>query len=711
MTSPTPSTFRRVSADAACPPRSLDVAGLTARVLRKLSPREFPRRVKRTLHRWRERMKRWMQYRAAGKHIVQTRSHSCGYDVFCLPVMPWHTRVQRPQQLMRLFAEHGQRVFYAGLEFRGGNVATVSEAMPGVFETILPGTPGTNVYGRTPTADEVARMAAAIDRLRVEWRITSAVVVAQLPFWTALALELRKRFGWPIVYECMDDHTEFSTNSKQMFHAENLLIAEADLAVVSSDALWNKVQPRAARTVMIRNACEYEHFAAPLNAKAVARTAPPESLTVGFFGAVADWFDSDLIADLAEMRPGWKFELIGSTHTGKIERLQKMPNVALMGEKPYAELPRLMAHWDCHLIPFRRIPLTEAMNPVKAYEILATGKPLVATDLPELRPMARDGLLTLADDARGFAAAIERELAEDDPPRRERRRAFAAANTWQRRWEDYDAAIREMFPLASIITPTFNNLPLNKAWLHGILAETDYPNYEIIVVDNNSTDGTAEWLAEVARAGQEETAAGFRPRIQLILNKENRGFAAANNQALRVARGQYLCLLNNDTIVTRGWLSTLIGHLRKHPELGMVGPVSNNVGNEAKVPVGYRHIAKMPCWAEDYCRRHDGQIVPIEMLGFFCVVMPREVYRRVGELDERFGLGYFEDDDYCRRIRAAGYRMCFVRDAFVHHWLESSFRLLGKETYIRQFSKNQRLYKEKWNADEAVPSPFGRGLG
>ena len=130
------------------------------------------------------------------------------------------------------------------------------------------------------------------------------------------------------------------------------------------------------------------------------------------------------MADLAELRPGWKFELIGSTYTGDVSRLAKLPNVALLGEKPYAELPRLMAGWDCCIIPFKRIPLTEATNPVKAYEMLAAGKPLVAVDLPELRPMAREGLLSLADDARGFAEAIEGAVAGDGRTERDRRRAL-----------------------------------------------------------------------------------------------------------------------------------------------------------------------------------------------------------------------------------------------------------------------------------------------
>ncbi len=699
--------------------------------------------------------------------LEDARPH--GYDIICLPVMPWNSRVQRPQQLMRKYAEHGHRVFYASLDFHAGNVTEVHEVAPAIFETALPGTPGASVYKQLPTDDDVEKMATALGRLRVEHRIASGVVVVQLPFWTALAEELCKRFGWQIVYECMDDHSGFTTNCREMLCAEDRIAGEADLVIVSSDALEKKMGPKAKRMTVIRNACEYEHFAgtsspathrrltfpwsdgpflddvifaetaselsaltrrpADLRRRRAslsdhgealcsvidrarnARTSAPSSapslpealrrpesdapITVGFFGAIADWFDSDLVADLAEMRPRWQFELVGNTFTGDVARLEKLPNVKLLGEKPYAELPRLMAGWNCHTIPFRRIPLTDAMNPVKAYEILATGRPLVAVNLPELRSMAREGLLTLADDAQGFAKAIERSLAGDTPEQQWRRRDFAAANTWEARWKHFDASVRESFPLASILTATYNNLAINKAWLNSILTETDYPNYEIIAVDNGSTDGTAEWLIEAAER---------EPRLRVICNRENRGYAAANNQALRKSQGEFLCLLNNDTLVTRGWLSTLIGHLRKNPRLGLVGPVSNYVGNEAMIPVNYRRHGELPRWAQWYCRLHDGESVPAPMVGFFCVAMSKAVCREVGELDEQFGLGCFEDDDYCRRVRRHGYEIRFVHDAFVHHWSRATFRLLGHEKYLSTYGENQRRFEAKWSDDGASRS-------
>jgi GT2 family glycosyltransferase/glycosyltransferase involved in cell wall biosynthesis len=608
-----------------------------------------------------------------------------GYDVICLPVILWNARFQRPQQLMQQFAERGHRVFYATLGFRAGKKPYVWRRQRNVFGMILPGPPDVSVYRTLPSEREVERMVAAIDQLRVKARLGSTVVVVQLPYWTALAEKLRERFGWPVVYDCMDDHAGFSTNHEPVLRMEERTIAEADLVVTTSELLDAKARTTARRTALIRNACDYEHFA-QTNDATKAASVP----TVGFYGAIAEWFDAKLVADLAVSRPDWNFELIGSTQTGDVSRLARLPNVKLLGEKPYADLPQLVAGWNCFIIPFQRIPLTEATNPVKAYEMLATGKPVVAVDLPELRPMARDGLVSLADDARGFAQAIERAMADDNAGRRERRRAFAARNTWADRCDAFDASIRELFPPASIIIITYNNLTLTQMCLESVFRDTEYPNFEVIVVDNASHDGTAKWLAEQSAR---------EPRLRVILNADNRGFSGANNQGLRMARGQFLCLLNNDTVVSRGWLSTLIGHLRGAPKAGMVGPVSNMVGNEAKIPVGYTAIEDMPPWAADYCRRHDGQSMPMQMLGFFCVVLRREVFEKVGEMDEQFGVGYFEDTDYCFRVGRKGYELRCARDAFVHHWQGASFRLLGDDKHAHIYQQNQHLFESKWGAD------------
>ena len=157
---------------------------------------------------------------------------------------------------------------------------------------------------------------------------------------------------------------------------------------------------------------------------------------IGYFGAISDWFDVNLMTELAKSRPDWHFQLIGRVDTMLLDNspLKRLANVEFLGEQPNSDLPRLIAHWDCGLIPFKRTPLTEATNPVKVYEMLAAGKPVVAVDLPELRPIAAEGLIEIASDAQGFVEKIEHMPLGADCGAYRARRAFARENTWEQRF-------------------------------------------------------------------------------------------------------------------------------------------------------------------------------------------------------------------------------------------------------------------------------------
>ncbi len=265
-------------------------------------------------------------------------------------------------------------------------------------------------------------------------------------------------------------------------------------------------------------------------------------------------------------------------------------------------------------------------------------------------------------------------------------------------------AVAAAFPKLSVVVVTWNGLDLNRLCLESLIARTEWPNLEILVVDNGSTDGTAELLAELERR---------EPRLRAIRNPENRGFAAACNAGLSAASGDYLVLLNNDTVVTRGWATALVRHLATDPKLGLVGPVTNAIANAAKVDVGYASVADLPAWAAAWTRAHDREAFEIPMLALFCTAMPRRVYEEVGPLDERFGIGLFEDDDYNRRVRDKGYTVRCARDAFVHHWQMASFRRMSQEAYFALYAENKRKYDEKWSGrpatSSAAPAPTASG--
>lgn len=259
--------------------------------------------------------------------------------------------------------------------------------------------------------------------------------------------------------------------------------------------------------------------------------------------------------------------------------------------------------------------------------------------------------------------------------------------SWPERWVAIDRAIRASWPRASVVVVTWDNLAFTRLCLASVIENTEYPNYELIVVDNASTDGTVEELQRLAR--------DF-PHIGVILNDRNAGFGPANNQGLAAATGDIFVLLNNDTVVPRGWLSRLALHLA-NPAIGLLGASTNRACNEAQIDINYLTYGDYQVVARAQAERHEGQVVPIRMPMMFCLAFRRDAYDRLGPIDERYETGMFEDEDYALRAKAAGYQVAWAPEVYVHHAYHASIgKLLPTGDYMRLVKQNQGRFEEKW---------------
>lgn len=237
----------------------------------------------------------------------------------------------------------------------------------------------------------------------------------------------------------------------------------------------------------------------------------------------------------------------------------------------------------------------------------------------------------------------------------------------------------------SIIILTYNKLEYTKLCIESIRKYTSKYSYELIVVDNNSTDDTVKWLKQ-------------QKDIKAIYNSENQGFPKGCNQGIEIAAGDNILLLNNDTVVTYNWLENLVNCLHSSADIGAVGAITNNCSYYQAISVNYKSLEEMQKFAKQLNVANPNQWEERLKLIGFCMLIKREVVDKIGLLDERFTPGNYEDDDYSLRIRKSGYRLMLCRDVFIHHFGSVSFGE-NRERFVNLLQTNKQKFIDKWGFD------------
>lgn len=382
-----------------------------------------------------------------------------GRDVVCLSSQDWNEVWTRKQRFMRRLARKGNRVLYVNLQLSWASVGYLrkdwrrpfrwlsgpTEIEPRLYLATLPLAPPGFQMALALNSLTNVMMRSVLRRWIRQLHFNSPVLWTYNPYSDGLVGRLGERCA---VYECVD---EFSASrglvrASVVRELERRVLGAVDLTIVTHENLYKSKQPLTRRIRLIPNAAEIEHFAQASDQKTpvapeIARLPRP---IVGVVGTLQYWIDFDLLRFLAERRPGWQFVLVGPRgRLARVDQIEGLPNVHLLGRRPYEELPSLMKGFDACLNPYVIDGTALNCSPLKLYEYVASGRPVVSVDMPEARKFAAvigigrtyDEILARLDEAMQPAAVAPEAVAA--------RMHAVSGHSWDCRFEEMEQALAD----------------------------------------------------------------------------------------------------------------------------------------------------------------------------------------------------------------------------------------------------------------------------
>jgi GT2 family glycosyltransferase/glycosyltransferase involved in cell wall biosynthesis len=485
-----------------------------------------------------------------------------------------------------------------------------------------------------------------------------------------------------VIYDITDDWTELTQSAalRQLTIAQDAeLCGRADAVIVCSEKLLEKKQPLARNLHLVPNGVDAAHYARVLDATGPLPTeaASWPKPVFGYTGTIhPDRVEVELVEKIAREFPSGTVALVGPIMLSATDRdrLRACGNVAMTGAVAYERLPELMRAFDVCITPHRVTAFTESLNPIKLWEYLAAGKPIVSANVAGFRDYPQH--VRVAVDHDDFIGKLREALVED-PAKSVARRAEVSGHSWQARAEQIETIIASVDGTRKFAAPaleisaivvSYNTRKMTLECLRTLDAELHGSETEIIVVDNASQDGSVEAIR-----------AEF-PQVRVLASSTNDGFGAANNRAMKEARGRFFLLLNSDAFPRPGAIAKLVQYLEEHPDAGAVGPRLLNEDGTLQHSC-FRFPTPRQSWVEnlwiaalfpehswlgDYRRWGHDSARLVEWIVGACMLVRREVVEQVGGFDETFFL-YAEETDWQRRIRDGGWEIAFTPSAEVTH--------------------------------------------
>ena len=366
-----------------------------------------------------------------------------GRDILCFS-HDWSGDPLSKTHLMRILARENRVLWVNSIGYRAPTVskADITRAYKKLRAVATPvAEPEPNIFVLNPLAVPVYGQPRIRDLNRALLRFQVKRTMRKLGFqkpinfvFNPAAAVIAGALGEDqVIYYCVDEYTAFSgVSSASLGELEEQLLLKSDLVIVSADRLYQSKAKFNPRTVLVRHGVDFAHFR-----KAVEpETVVPDDIAnlprpiIGFFGLIADWVDLELMAHVAQQFPQGSMVLLGKATTDT-SVLERVPNVHLLGRKPYEMLPAYCKGFDVALMPFRINELTLNANPLKVREYLAAGLPVVSTAIPEVEVL---GCCRIGHNRESFMREV-REALVDQQSRATRSEAIRS-ESWEARIDE-----------------------------------------------------------------------------------------------------------------------------------------------------------------------------------------------------------------------------------------------------------------------------------
>ncbi len=502
-------------------------------------------------------------------------------------------------------------------------------------------------------------------------------------------LDLARRIGATVIYEHIDN---WDTSLGSLFFDPDVFktfLMSADAVVATTHLLRDNLTAYMRGDPELASQVEKVHYAAnavdtELFDAHRRHDLPPDLVrgkqTLLYYGSLwGEWFDWDLIQQVAQACPACAINLIGDERP--IQALARsMPvNVHFLGPKPQSSLPTYLQHSDVALLPFKNDEIGKYVSPLKVFEYIAMHKPVLATPLPDI--VGYPNVYT-SDDAENWVRFVQGQLAVDGDV--EAGMAFAQANTWYARCDLLlDLVAPEVSqpcapPPLTVIVLNHNNRTTIFRCIDSLLSFRDRYHYDIVVVDNQSTDGSYELLRE-----------RYQDTIVLLRNARN-GCASGRNLGLARATGQLVLFLDSDQwALGKRWLDAPLAVLKQQRNIGAVGWTGgwfyrDQIGGPTTEDLPQRGVGPAILFRTD-----------VGYLGSGGLLVRREALNGVDSFDEYYDPTCYEDNDLSLQIRDRGFELAYCPYIGVGH-LPHQTTKAGSDAHTALMKRNARYFFDKW---------------